>query len=277
MKNTYLSSLFCCCFLFFLSCQKESALGVVPEKFHKIEKVATMGGLNQMLNNASGVLKISNLKPFGPSKLLSGGGPSEIYASFSAETSTSRETFGAIELQDLVINPGAYDYYKSDSEDRAIVQSYFGKMQTVKVYASKGATDKLLLHESIYLPKELFVSSPIERERNRITPSTSLQWNSDTQNSNGIFILIDFVPDNEENSGKYNLSFASHRKLIYTEDDGIHQFQLDDFNQIPSGAYVSFFIGRGDYLEAVGSNDKSYILYSLTGAVADFFVDKPKK
>ena len=254
-----------------VSCKKEKIFEAVAPQFRKLEKVTSMIGLKQMLNNASGSVGITNLKPFGPEQFLSGGGPSEVYADFF--DSEGRVTFGALEVQGITITPSAFDYYKSDPSDRPTIQSYFGDVQPIRLYAFEEADEDLLFEQSIYLPKELFVYPPMQRGTYRITQTTTLRWNPDPQNVNGIFILIDFLPDGEENSGKYTTSFVSHRKLIYTEDDGAYQLQASDFNKIPSGAYVSFIVGRGDYVETIGSNDKSYILYSFTGAVADFFVD----
>ena len=250
------------------SCEKEAVLNVVPQKFQKLEKVASMHGLKQMLNNASGSIGIKNMKSFG----LESGGPSEVYASFF--DANGRETFGALKIQDVSISPSEYDYYFSDPADRYTIQGYFGDIQPVKLYAAEGSSEEYVLNESIYLPQELYVQEPIQRGIDRISQTTTITWNPDPQNVNGVFILIDFLPGDAQNEGRFVTDFASHRKFIYTEDDGAYQLQTTDFNKVPSGAHVTFIVGRGDYVETIGSNDKSYIIYSFTGAIGMFVVDE---
>mgnify|MGYP001796174290 FL=1 len=252
------------------ACQKDVSITPVPERYQKLEKVATLGGLKQMLHHASGAIGITNLKPFGPESLLSGGGPSEVFASFSAEE--GRATFGALMIQNTILTPSTYDYYQSGAEERATIQGYFGATQSVKLLDVEGASEAAILVEDIYLPKELFVHDPIERGRDYLAKTSTIHWNPDPHNTNGVFILIDFLPEGEENAGRFNSDFVSHRKLIYTEDDGEYQLQVTDFNKIPDGAYVSLLVGRGDYVETTGSNGRTYLVYSLTGATAWFQV-----
>ena len=194
-----------------VSCKKEKFFESVAPEFRKLEKVASVVGLKQMLNNASGSVGITNLKPFGPEQFLSGGGPSEIIGQFF-DSEGNKITYGTLEVQGFNLNAGVFGYYYSTSADRFIIQDYFGNTQPVRLYASE-SNENLLFEQSIYLPHELFVHQPIERGTYRITQNTTLRWNPDPQNVNGIFILIDFLPDGERKQRKVHHLFCLPSKI----------------------------------------------------------------
>ncbi|MEO1410081.1 MAG: hypothetical protein AAFW73_09360 [Bacteroidota bacterium] len=268
------TTLFLTAIISLISCQQIDPIeDLIPKKFEKISQLAALNGLGPVLHEAVGTIAVTDLKSFGSEALWGGDAATGISGSFY--DATGRVLHGPIVMGDIVVHPDIdIQYYSSQGEHRKTVQNYMGFNQIISLFPINGG-EVPLVEESIYLPRQLYVHDPFVRGgEGRISTGSTINWNADPNNHNGVFILLDYLPADEENAGLPSVDYLAHQKLLYTEDSGIYRFKPSDFQKIPDGGYTNILIGRGDYVFATGTDQETYIVYSFSGATTSFYIDK---
>lgn len=184
----------------------------------------------------------------------------------------NKTTFlGDLTLDSLVLSPNTEGVYQSNEFQFDEVKSLYGKTVNIQVNDNSG-NRTVVLQRGLYVPQDLVVSSPLKQSSSQVLQrNTPVLWNPDPQNTKGVYILIEFDPEAEENAAFNNGVRRYEYNLIQTEDDGVFTLSPDDFSNIPAGAIVDLWVGRGNYLIADGiSGIDKYKLYSYSVAYNNF-------
>lgn len=178
---------------------------------------------------------------------------------------------GDLMLDSLVLSPNSDGSYQSNEFQFDEVKSLYGKTVDIQLNGKAG-DPAVILQQSLYIPKDLVMSSPLKQSATQVLArNTPVLWNPDPQNTKGVYILIEFDPEAEENAAVNSTLQRYTYKLIQTDDDGVFTLSPDDFSNIPAGAIVDLWVGRGNYLIADGvSGVDKYKLYSYTVAYNNF-------
>jgi hypothetical protein len=108
-------------------------------------------------------------------------------------------------------------------------------------YAQRGSSD---VEQEVYIPKLLDVSYSTEE----IGEGTTISWNTDELNKNGVAVLIEYYAVNQPNM---NLAFKNSksikRSFVLPDSQGSYTFKSEDLNIFPRGAVLSTNIVRAGY------------------------------
>jgi hypothetical protein len=152
--------------------------------------------------------------------------------------------YGNVSLDDFVLMPAPSGIYQSEAMlNNPELKPLFGK--TVLFSLDNGDAERTVVFQSgLYVPADITVSSPVKTMTNQELPtSTVITWNADANNDKGIYILIEFDPEDEDN-GAFNNGNRTYRyNLIQTEDDGSFTLSANDFSNMPIGA-KNHVVGR---------------------------------
>ncbi len=91
------------------------------------------------------------------------------------------------------------------------------------------------------------------------------QWNADTNNINGVVIILEYDPTNLA-----NLSFANSypqriRTAVTVTDNGSYNFTSTDLTGLPIGASITVTAGRGNFQTITDENNQqTYSIYAYT-------------
>ncbi len=238
MKNTFIFSILL--LTIFASCRKEDTTDVVEG----LPNMKDFLGLANAKKN--GAINLSSQKTF---DIYSNSGQRDhvfVNGKFWNDDLVT-QNYGALSIDSFILAPGSDGKYQSDFSNVADLKRSFGKTVTFQV--DKGDTERtVVLQSGFYVPADLIVSSPIKTAQNQVLQqSTLITWNQDAQNTKGVYILIEFDPEEEENAA-FNNGIRTYRyNLIQTDDDGSFALSPNDFSDMPAGATISLWIGRSNY------------------------------
>ncbi len=175
----------------------------------------------------------------------------------SAET-VVRKDIGTVTIGDLSIASSSTTRYQTKLDKMAEVKAMFDKEIPIDL------GNQIQLSGTLRTPKELFVAqfSTIDtKKRLNIAQNIPFRWNEDTQNKDGLYIIIRFDPKSGANSDLANTPAVT--KFFQTEDDGAYDLDATELKDIPSGARISIFVGRASYLN-LKKDAKSYLVYAYS-------------
>jgi hypothetical protein len=237
MKNIFISVLLLTAFA---SCKKEDSTDVV-------KGLPNMGDFLGLTNaKKNGGINLSSQKAFDISSNTGQRGLVLVNGKFWNDNLVT-QNYGVLSIDSFTLVPGSDGRYQSDFSNKADLKGLFGKTVTFQV--DKGDAERtVVLQSGFYVPVDIIVSSPIKTAQNQVLQqSTLITWNQDAQNTKGVYILIEFDPEDEENAA-FNNGIRTYRyNLIQTDDDGAFALSPNDFSDMPAGATISLWIGRSNY------------------------------
>lgn len=114
---------------------------------------------------------------------------------------------------------------------------------------------------NIYIPKKLqvFITPDLGGYNFEISSNTQIRWNKDEQNSQGVVLKIEYLP--ELNKQEIRQKFPKPiLKFVGMQDTGEYQLTTEDIASLPSGADVSISVIRGvAKLDLFDNNNKSFM------------------
>lgn len=142
------------------------------------------------------------------------------------------------------------------------IKGCFGDSTTIQMTNASNAT---ILDDRFYIPTEL--NATVTGHNNwvhgsNLSKNAVFTWNPDPKNDKGVAISILF----SANSG-LNDEFSNYQSLgttILTEDDGEFQLSEINFKGIPSGAFISVDIVRGNYKTMLDTEGRHYFVYAYS-------------
>lgn len=121
------------------------------------------------------------------------------------------------------------------------------------------------LNTTFKTPELLLIESPKYDNDLKIFPGLTIEWNRDPDNKNGIAILIHFNPISIDNRDEHGNARDAVETPIHITDSGSYTITSEDLKGIPSGAFVEFYIGRGNYKrEQLNESENHFGIYSYT-------------
>jgi hypothetical protein len=160
-----------------------------------------------------------------------------------------------VSINDLMFND---DLIKLDFKNTS---SLFGSIVNFRIHKSeqnfqRGIRDTTI---SLYSPKQLFITSPLINNLKERFPlcdanNFKIEWNSDNQNSNGLYIAIKYDRMNSVGVKGDNLI----RNINFIErDNGSYIIDPTMFADIPNMAFIDIILLRGN-IEVATINNESY-------------------
>lgn len=126
-------------------------------------------------------------------------------------------------------------------------ESLYGSEPAVKIFLQNQT--EAVFNTSIYVPVHMKVinypahPSPVPT----YNTGSALAWLADAYNRFGVGIAIVYDPDDPENEALSSAFPNPVVHLVHTEDDGEYIFETADLLNIPGGASIDVYIGRGNY------------------------------
>ena len=169
--------------------------------------------------------------------------------------------FNGIPVEPAVIKPGeVFSYYKNFNYSDA--GRLFGNELKLKLHRLilpqfTSSIDTAIDYNGGYSP-EIFVSTNNFEENSsnsngeyisgtKVKPSFTFQWNKDSLNHNGVFIYLEYEPENFGNS-LIKTSYPDRKANgIIVDDNGTYTLPDDLFEELPLNARLSVYIGRGNF------------------------------
>jgi len=154
------------------------------------------------------------------------------------------------------------------------------ELNTSSIYAKSTASDKSISSEnissisSVYIP-ELVSASFSNLANGKIVAGTSINWNADYINQNGVVIGLEYNPLAQP---KKSIKEEKPERLLTgltVEDNGSYTISAKDLSQYPSNAMMTLYIGRAGYnntTDTSGNND--YSLAAMTVSRADLEIQR---
>lgn len=182
--------------------------------------------------------------------------------------------YGLLSLDNFVLSPESSGIYQSESMlNNPGIGPLFGK--TVMFQVDRGDIDRtVVLQSGLYVPADLTLTSPVKTTSGQVLPkNTVLAWNADTNNTKGIYVLIEFDPEDQDNAA-FNDGIRHYQyNVIQADDDGSYALSNADFDGMPAGAKIMLWVGRGNYALIDGADGiNQYALYSYILAVDNFIL-----
>jgi hypothetical protein len=160
-------------------------------------------------------------------------------------------------------------------------QSLFGKTVSLKindgnlVLTPKTSNTNFTTHsksdeQTLYIP-ELMSVSISKLSEGRIVSGTVINWNKDSNNKNGVVVVVQYNPFVQTNGDIIRANCESFTTYIDLSDSGSYTVTAADLKNLPNGANLSFYIGRMAYAVTTDgsvSNDTSLGIY--TAVRSDF-------
>jgi hypothetical protein len=117
---------------------------------------------------------------------------------------------------------------------------------------------------NFYVPKMMTITSPAHSNNSIISQGTTISWEADNNNTFGVGIAIRYNPNSFENYD-LNQSGSTVVNLFRVEDTGNYTITANDLAGFPSGAHLTFGIGRGNYQRVSMPNDYHFgiVAYSV--------------
>ncbi len=179
---------------------------------------------------------------------------------------------------DLVISEEALSYSPEKSwyekrfpHDYQPIKGCFGDSTAIQM---KNASNATILDDRFYIPMDL--NATVTGHNNwvygsNLSRNAVFTWNPDPKNDKGVAISILF----SANSG-FNDEFSKYQSLgttILTEDDGEFQLSETNFKGMPSGAFISVDIARGNYKTMLDTEGRHYFVYAYSRCNSYFFLE----
>lgn len=263
MKNIFIVSILT--LIAFSSCRKEDTIKITNGLPRMEEALVVLNG------DKNGAIRISAQKTFDMQSVSGQKNLWEVWGKFWGDDNVTQK-YGALSIDSFVLAPETSGVYQSKAMlNNPDLGPLFGK--TVGFLVNKGDTERtVVLQSSLYVPADITVSAPVKTVANQVLPlNTTIMWNPDANNAKGIYILIEFDPEDDDNTAFNNGNRTYQYNLIQTDDDGVFTLSANDFSDMPAGAKIMLWVGRGNYNIIDGADGiNKYSLYSYTIAFDSF-------
>ncbi|HLK31050.1 MAG TPA: hypothetical protein VKT28_20900 [Puia sp.] len=169
---------------------------------------------------------------------------------------------------------------KSQGGSGAAIQSqgdagYNQKQNQSSAAVQSGATT---LSTSLYSPKPITITNIPAKSSIKLTPNTNttLTWNADPLDSNGVVIIADYLPTRIFN---YYTNKAGYTHALTSSelvpDNGSTTVPWSFFSQFPVGSHITLWVARGNYT-ILSNKDYSYKVGGYSAAaVWDVVIPAP--
>lgn len=265
MKNIFLISILI--LIAFSSCRKEDATKVINGLPRMEEALVALKG------DKNGAIRISAQKTFDMQSVSGQKNLWEVWGKFWSDDNVTQK-YGDLSIDSFMLAPKISGVYQSEAMlNNPDLGPLFGK--TVDFTVNRGDMERtVLLQSSLYVPADITVSAPVKTTANQVLArTTTVTWNPDVNNTKGIYILIEFDPEDDDNAAFNNGVRTYQYNLIQTNDDGAFTLSANDFSDMPAGAKVMLWVGRGNYNMIDGAEGlNKYALYSYTIAFDNFIL-----
>jgi hypothetical protein len=169
-------------------------------------------------------------------------GPEIMIQGFGYSKAGIKSDFGTLTFGNINTNINTSFDYRSLGATGA--KDLFGTTNSVALF---GANNLPGFSTNFYIPKLMTITSPAFSNNSVIFPGTTITWEPDTNNTTfGVGIAILYSPNSPENL-HLQLSESPVRNYIRSADTGSYTISTNDLAGIPTGATLSFGIGRGNY------------------------------
>jgi hypothetical protein len=180
-------------------------------------------------------------------------------AVFKNDNGIATKSFEEVKIDNLSL-PFQNDGDTFVSEDYSQIKSFYGKQTQ---FSMKNSSNQIL-STNIYIPMEIKLTSGFSPNNAVILKNgQTITWNSDSQNTKGVVIVIEYDPDLNTNQNIVSNYPNYISKVIGLEDNGSYTFKEQDLSSFPVGASVRFTIGRAGFSLFQPANSQE--TYSLCG------------
>lgn len=130
-------------------------------------------------------------------------------------------------------------------------------IQPVPVIPPGGGGGPVITTPPIYSPSAIYItnvppSTPLTLTYNT---STTLTWNTDPNNSNGVVIMADYLPNRYINKDALAAGYATpSQSSMLVSDNGNTTIPWSFFSNLPPNGHVILWVARGNYTIASNGN-----------------------
>jgi len=123
------------------------------------------------------------------------------------------------------------------------------------------------IENSTYIPKQMDVKISNLDEEGRVMVGTTISWNPDAENPNGILAGIEYSPYNQCNPNIAALNLDVNRRFSTIDDNGTYRITEGDLQHFPKDATLKFYIGRINKIVKVDEITKRSLSVNIYTAV----------
>jgi hypothetical protein len=228
----------------------------------------------QTLNDPkNGAIRLSSQKSMDAASVSGQKNLREVWGKFWSEDNKTLK-HGTLSIDQYLLDPKSSGVYQSEGIlNNPALEPLFGK--AVEFLVEEDDLNRtIVLQSGLYVPADITVSSPLKTSYNQVLPAnTEIVWNPDTLNTKGVYILIEFDPEDDDNAAFNTNENEYTYNLIQTDDDGSFSLSANDFTDMPAGAKIFLWVGRGNYNLVDGADGiNKYALYSYSIAFDTFIL-----
>ena len=155
------------------------------------------------------------------------------------------------------------------------ILSLFGKRVIIKKLGSNYVISDNVLNKggdeiSWYIP-EVISATVTGLVDGKVVPGTTVSWNKDQNNLNGISMMVEYSPYEQSKSEISNTLTENETRVKSIEDNGYYVVTEDDLKQYPKGTNLNFYFGRiAYYIDVTGDITEDTSLGAVSAVRADF-------
>ncbi len=167
--------------------------------------------------------------------------------------------FNSIKVEPNEMKPGqVHGYYKNFNWSEA--GELFGTNLNLKL--QRGATasfggDTVVNYNGGYSPKVFICTNNFMENGmasdgeyfsgSKLNPTFTFNWNKDSLNQNGVFVYLEYDPDDFGNQTIKNSFPTRQANGVMVEDNGTYTLTSEMFVDIPLNSRLNVYIGRGNF------------------------------
>jgi len=175
------------------------------------------------------------------------------------------------------------DYYYSQNNDFSMsdtalyMAEFYGKAYGLKLTENslEAKSDGSIINPEgqMYIPKLFY---PVTYENltvdEKVTAGTTVKWNKDERNENGVLIKFEYSPSTQSDlMNRINYpEYIRGGKIV--EDIGDYTFSASDFSDFPSNADLDFSIERVGYTTFTDKNGDDCSIAGLIISMAGYTI-----
>ena len=270
MKKILLTA---CIIGFMVSCSNEN-IGITRNDENN-SSVETQKNFMKLFNsNAKNQLLIENI--------------GSLYSSAKIQNLSSR-TLGTSDPLKLVINGNLINsevnrssFISSWNTSLTNTKQFFGKKFNFKIVDGKIFANEIKSNNinkgtgsssdgvDIYIP-ETINATIYGLVDGKIVPGTTITWNRDALNQNGITMAVEYSPYTQRTASIAAEFDDNLTKVTTIEDTGSYTITKEDLENFPNGSSLAFYIGRMAYtIETDGTINNDTSIGAYTAVRSDF-------
>lgn len=191
--------------------------------------------------------------------------------SFSLDSTPKDITINGEKLLGKFISQNKGGTWSSQSD----ISSLFGKKVSIKksgnnYIISNNVSNKGGDEISWYIP-EIISATVTGLVDGKVVPGTTVTWNKDQNNLNGISMMVEYSPYEQSKSDISKTLTENETKVKSIEDNGYYVVTEEDLKQYPKGTNLNFYFGRtAYYIDVTGDITEDTSLGAVSAVRADF-------